>query len=442
MRTRKFQVANIHEGLEQIRREVGEDAVILDTRKLATGGAAKYEISVGVVTEPKSQEAPRPVVSAPRAIKTPADRPSPQPRAGGSLGSLERMLRQMSHRMETIESEVRSLRRTQSKAMEQKAAMPQPRGLEIPQDVRQGLYRMMQSQSVDNFGATISSIYGELKSRGIMEQHVEELIALAMSEDSGWEDRPALLEDGICEQIARQVRTEAPIWANPRRFRERVHVLVGPTGVGKTTTIAKIAAHLQYKAHERVGVICTDTFRVGGVYQLRAYAELLEIDFAVAANAKELRDAQKALSDCDVILIDTVGHNPWDVSEKKGLTSREIRDVLAESNPKFHVCLSAVTDPRALSGIVETYMPLEPASLIFTKCDEAQGLGCLYSVASDSGLPISHICFGQRVPDTILGPTSEQITEWIVRGHGSLLRTMMAGTIDGKSRAQGRIQRG
>jgi flagellar biosynthesis protein FlhF len=170
---------------------------------------------------------------------------------------------------------------------------------------------------------------------------------------------------------------------------------VGPTGVGKTTTVAKLAASMKLVHRLRPGLITVDTYRIAAVEQLRTYAEIINLPLAVAKAPSEMQSAIEELGDVDLILIDTAGRSPRDE-----VKIRELEAFLAEVAPdEVHLVLSAVAGGRSLRAAVERFASVQADRLILTKLDEADGLGGILAVIGQANLPVSYLTTGQAVPD-------------------------------------------
>lgn len=177
----------------------------------------------------------------------------------------------------------------------------------------------------------------------------------------------------------------------------RVVALVGPTGVGKTTTIAKLAANYRLKEGYRVGLITVDTYRIAAVEQLRTYAEIIDLPMEVVSTPREMRDAVAKMRDFDLVLMDTAGRSPRDE-----VRIRELRTMLAEAEPnEVHLVLSAASSARSLVAAAEKFIPVGVTAAIITKIDEATALGNVLSLTRRCNLPFSYLTDGQNVPDDI-----------------------------------------
>jgi flagellar biosynthesis protein FlhF len=179
--------------------------------------------------------------------------------------------------------------------------------------------------------------------------------------------------------------------------RRLVAALVGPTGVGKTTTIAKLAAHYHLREQCRVGLITVDTYRVAAVEQLKTYAEIMDLPLEVVATPREMRAAVDRLVDTDLVLIDTAGRSPRDA-----VRLAELRSLLAESRAdQVQLVLSAVAAPDSIDVAAGAFSTVGAAALILTKLDEAVSLDWLPGVLRRHRLPLSYTTSGQNVPDDI-----------------------------------------
>jgi signal recognition particle GTPase len=175
----------------------------------------------------------------------------------------------------------------------------------------------------------------------------------------------------------------------------RVVALVGPTGVGKTTTIAKLAAYAKLRRGQRVAMITADTYRIAAVEQLRTYAEILGVPLRVALSPADVHDAMAQLSDADLILIDTAGRSPTDSARLD-----ELRAVLAAARPdRTHLVMAATAGAPVLRRITDRFALLSPNACILTKLDESPTIGQAVATARAASLPISFVTTGQEVPD-------------------------------------------
>ena len=200
----------------------------------------------------------------------------------------------------------------------------------------------------------------------------------------------------VMETILKQYLGEAaPI--RLKRFKRTVVLLVGPTGVGKTTTLAKLAAIYAINHHAKVGVVTTDTYRIGAVEQLKTYSEILQTPLSVAYSADDVPDCLREHEDKDIVFIDTAGRSPSGADLESDLTEL-IRKSEAD---EVHLALSATTGFTGMLHIVNTFHFLREYKILFTKLDETPTWGSLLNARFLTDRPISYTALGQGVPDDI-----------------------------------------
>lgn len=190
----------------------------------------------------------------------------------------------------------------------------------------------------------------------------------------------------------------------------RIQVLVGPTGVGKTTTIAKLAGLNTLYKNKKIGLITLDTYRIGAVEQLKTYAEILGIKFGVVITSKDIPEVLSTMDDCDIIFIDTTGR-----SSKNIMQVSEIRKFVEDFKPDWvHLVLSMTTKEVDIKNIVESYKQVGYNSLILTKADETSTCGSILTALYYGNVPISYISTGQNVPQDIEAAEAERLAELIM----------------------------
>lgn len=190
----------------------------------------------------------------------------------------------------------------------------------------------------------------------------------------------------------------------------KVQVLVGPTGVGKTTTIAKLASMYTLYKNKKVGLITIDTYRIGAVEQLKSYAEILGVPFGVVLSVADIPEVLSKMENCDVIFIDTTGRN-----SKNLVHVAETKKFVEEFNPdKIHLVLSMTTKQKDLKKIIENYRITNYNSIILTKLDETEAYGSALASLYYSNVPVSYLTNGQDVPADIEEAQSEKLLKLIM----------------------------
>lgn len=190
----------------------------------------------------------------------------------------------------------------------------------------------------------------------------------------------------------------------------RAIILVGPTGAGKTTTIAKLAARAALIEHRRVKLVTLDNFRIGGVDQIRTYADLIGVPLEVLDHPDEL--ARALDDDYELTLIDTAGRSPRDPGPLD-----ELATAVRTSSLETHLVAPAATTLDALDQLARRYRALAPARLLVTKLDEVEQATDLARMSARSGLPITWITTGQAVPEDLEEPTAARVLDLATRRH-------------------------
>ncbi len=418
----------MRDALDLVRRELGGDAIILSTRQVklrrrfpwqrtrheaevvagmaeqtvplrhtaerfgrdgsreqaasASGLDAGLDLSVHIAPDRAAFEPAIPTAAHP----TEAPNPSPS----GGPDNVSAVDGGLSQRLETIESLI-----TQLKSNSRRGGRA-----EVPDELFH-LYAELIDAEVD-----------DQEARNL----VVELRQQCSSEDLKDPHRVSTLLAGLVEQ---QVPCCGPIAVTPGR--RTVVALVGPTGVGKTTTIAKLAANFKLRDGVKVGLVTVDTYRVAAVEQLRTYAEIIDLPMHVVTSPREMRRALEELAGMDLVLIDTAGRSPRDE-----LKIQELKSFLAEADvDQVHLVLSLVASARGLEKTAEKFRTVGVTSLLLTKLDEAPGIGAVLSAAKRIQLPISYFTTGQDVPDEIEAASAARAARLIL-GQEDLFRRRSA----------------
>ncbi len=195
--------------------------------------------------------------------------------------------------------------------------------------------------------------------------------------------------------IERQIPCRHAI--TPVTGRRQIAMMVGPTGVGKTTTLAKLAGRFGLQQDCRLGLITVDTYRVAAVEQLRTYAEIIDLPMRIVTSSAEMQDALDAFADCDLVLSDTAGRSPHDDRRLA-----ELKELIAVAKPDHvYLVLSLASGASSLRAAADRFAAVSPTAVVFTKLDETAGCGGLLSASREIGLPISYFATGQEVPRDI-----------------------------------------
>lgn len=236
----------------------------------------------------------------------------------------------------------------------------------------------------------------------MMENEVNETYANQIFEEMEKSIKPNMPFDQALANIYQKMilKFGKPESITPAKEGPKVVFFIGPTGVGKTTTIAKIASKFSVEGKKKVALLTADTYRIAAAEQLRTYADILEVPFRVIYTVEELENALKDLKEFDYIFIDTAGHSHKNETQKANM-SEFIHSVDDKVEKEAYLVLSATTKYRDLLSIADCYSDMTEYKLIFTKLDETVTLGNLLNLKLYTGAPLSYVTCGQNVPDDI-----------------------------------------
>ncbi|MDE6886518.1 MAG: flagellar biosynthesis protein FlhF [Helicobacteraceae bacterium] len=265
-------------------------------------------------------------------------------------------------------------------------------------------------QNTNNIPHEFAEIYRICKSSGMKNEHLDEimqlsqnLMPLSMRENSNTIKR-------YFREVLRKMIVCRP--ENIDMKRKRIVMLVGPTGVGKTTTIAKLATHHSIHNKYKVGLITLDEYRIGAYEQLAFYAKKLKISINKVSDTAEFSRALEDLKYCDYILIDTIGSSQHD-KQKLDILKRYVS---ADYNIDVNLMLCATTKYEDLRDIYNSFGILNIDTLIFSKLDESKGFGNIFSLIYDTKKPVSYFTIGQEVPEDILVAKNDYLADCIING--------------------------
>lgn len=370
---RTFRAPDTRSALAMVKAALGAEAVILATREVDNGMFRAKEIEVTAAlpqapAQPKTLPAraylpPQPLTAPPE----PARLAPPRPENAEELQSLRSSMEEMRSELRRMGSQVR---------MERELHLPPP----------------------------AAELLTLLLQRGVEDALAEECVRQAVQQSANLS--PSSLLAALRTALAERVSAgRAPWEAEGRR---RVIALVGPTGVGKTTSVAKIAARALMESKQKVALITVDTYRIGASEQLTRYGEIMNVPTFVARDRQELTRAIERCASADLILVDSAGRS---MSEAVARQAEMLRSVEGIS---LCLTMSACTGPREMAAAAERYRALAPERLLVTKVDEAVGPGSLLSASVRIGQPIVAVSDGQRVPEDIHALSGPDLVELVL----------------------------
>ena len=405
MTERTYHADTMANVLGDVKQDLGRDAVILNTRSYRKGGF------MGLVGGKPMWE-----ITACAAADLPANEEQ-----GKYISEtpLERTEKTLQHKPKVRTRPV--LQSHAADALEQLASSsPSGGGANAHlagevADLKQMVTTLIEQGDLTGSPSTgaLGELYTNLLSQDVDVAIAKELIASLQMDLTGTQLRDeSLVRQELCNRIAARIETVDPAEQVGKNSRQcTVIALIGPTGVGKTTTIAKLAANFKLRQGLRVGMITIDTYRVAAVDQLQTYAEIVEVPLRTVLTPPELRQAVYALRGVDVVLIDTTGRSQNDL-----LRLSQLRSFLdAADADEIHVVVSAASNPRCIRGILERFAPLGANRLLVTKMDEAATCGALLDMASLGVGPLAYVTSGQEVPDDIAPACAEKLA-WKIIG--------------------------
>jgi flagellar biosynthesis protein FlhF len=369
MQLKTYRAKTIHEALALVRRDLGPDAAVLGTREVrGTGGMFAWLRGDRLIEVTASAEVTVPSrLPARRAPAVEITRPRFAAIDGIDLGA-------------PATASVATAANGSSSAL--KTLLP----------VREAEPRRAAQNVTPAPAWLLESLIDVETPEDLARELVERAMRSLAASDAG--DSKAA-RTHLLAAIGREIEVAGPIVSVPRQ--RRLVALVGPTGVGKTTTTAKLAAHFRLREQRRVGLITVDTYRIAAVDQLRTYADIIDLPMEVASTPHEMEQAIGRLADLDLILMDTAGRSPRDEVQ-----IQELKSLLDEAQPdEVHLVLSCGSGTGAFASSIERFAAVGANRMILTKLDEAQGLGALLPLLRSSRLPLSYVTSGQNVPDDI-----------------------------------------
>ncbi|NLP34599.1 MAG: flagellar biosynthesis protein FlhF [Clostridiales bacterium] len=259
--------------------------------------------------------------------------------------------------------------------------------------------------------ACIQLIYNQLVSNEVDEIYANQI----MNEIDG-----SLTKDSSIDKILSSVYQKLVLKLGQPRIIEtgkkqpRFIFFIGPTGVGKTTTIAKIASKYKMQYNAKIAFLTADTYRIAAVEQLRTYANIMGIPMEVIYTEDDLVKAQKKYADYDLIFVDTAGRSHRNKEQRDDIES--LLNVISNESKETYLVLSATTKYKDLVKITETYSDITDYNLIFTKLDETGSVGNIFNIRMLTNAPLSYVTFGQDVPDDIELIDAQSIAKKLLRG--------------------------
>lgn len=260
--------------------------------------------------------------------------------------------------------------------------------------------------------ACVRLIYNQLVANEVDEKYANQVIA---------EIEPTLKKDASVDVILASMyqkiilKLGQPKGIEITEGKTKFVFFIGPTGVGKTTTIAKIASTIKVSKKGKVALLTSDTYRVAAVEQLRTYANILDIPLRVIYSETEMEEAREDFKDYDLVLIDTAGRSHKSKEQRDDIEN--MLNSIPKEDREIYLVLSATTKYNDLIKITETYSDITDYRLIFTKLDETNSIGNIYNIKMLTNADLSYATFGQSVPDDIEKVNAQKVARRLLGGN-------------------------
>lgn len=283
-------------------------------------------------------------------------------------------------------------------------------------DSVEGSEQQVEENPGENYPGELSSLFSELLDAGVERKYARDLVGRAQRtleadkldrRDAVEGELQSLIEDDL--DVADPLRTD--------RDETLLIPFVGPTGVGKTTTMAKLAAHFSVEESQSVSFITFDTYRLAAVEQLRCYADILQVPIEAVMSEEEFKETVEEFeAESDIIFIDTAGRSQFDhekISELEGMLD-DTREIVT------HLVVDATSRTEDLDSIFEGFEPIDYDRLVITKLDETRRHGTIYNVSRRSDQPIAYFTDGQDVPDDLRMMEPDELSDLLLSDQNSL----------------------
>jgi flagellar biosynthesis protein FlhF len=383
MKIKKYEVFEMREAMKLIKEELGPEATILSTKKVMKNNSfglfsrPMYEVTAAIDTDDRLSK--RPKQASTLAGKEPEKQSPPMQEELKDLDKITELINALGlNKFESLMKDIGDIKR---QIIEMKSTMKDNVIVDLSPNVRD-FYNLMVKNGVDDIIA-----YKFLKK-------IEKRTEMGLTKNQ--------IRNLITQLMSELIPVEKDYFSS---IKQKVLALVGPTGVGKTTTIAKIAANLSLKLNKSVALITVDNFRIGAVEQLKTYAEIVDIPLRVASTPSELERIIHECRDYEYVFVDSMGRSQFD--------DDQIGDLLKfmEVSPAIKVALvqSMSSNHAEMMDTYDRYAKLMPEYLIFTKLDETRYFGPLINLPIKKKTPIMLLSKGQNVPDDMEVPDGKKI---------------------------------
>ena len=404
---KKFQGNTETEAILLAKDELGKEAIVTNVKVIKPKGLARlfkkptYEITAALdETPPKTELSRRESIKAmfkdnPDIIldDSPEEKSAKEKEAVSSIEGAKQLEQRISNIATLLEKQIGSVKKEPSA------------------DTKDEKADIEESKEKDRNNACLQLIKEQLLANEVDEKYISQLITEiepTLKKDSSVEN----ILSGIYQKIVLKLGKTEVMGVTSKKA--RFVFFIGPTGVGKTTTIAKLASKLKLDMKLNVALMTADTYRIAAVDQLKTYAEILQVPLKVVYSDTELKDAYDEMKNFDIVLIDTAGRSHRDKQQREDI--EKLINAIPEEQRDIFLVLSVTTKYKDLIRITEAYSEIAKYRLIFTKLDETDTLGNIFNVKLLTGAPLSYATFGQKVPNDIARLDAQMIAKQLLGG--------------------------
>ena len=395
---KKFQANTETEAIMLAKEELGKDAIVMNIKTISPKGFYKLfrkplvEITAALDEYISNKnEKPKAIAAPPRATKFPdiiynenpvVSDPNPNMESSTGASAIEQKLNNL---QSLLERQMNEKQTPDNLVTKQKETNNNVSCIQL-------IYNQLVSNEVDEKYA--NQVIGEIENTLKKEASVDNILASIYQK--------IILKLGQAKGI--ELRSTGP----------KFIFFIGPTGVGKTTTIAKVASNFKVKDKAKIAFVTADTYRIAAVEQLRIYANILGIPMKVIYSEDEMKAVREEFSDYDMVFVDTAGRSHRNKEQRDDIET--LINTISEEEREIYLVLSATTKYRDLVKITEAYSDIANYNLIFTKLDETTCIGNIFNIRMLTNAPLSYATFGQNVPDDIGQIDAQSIAKQLLRG--------------------------
>lgn len=397
MKIRRYEARTEHEAIEKVKNDLGKDALVLNIKKISPKGIFKLfrRPSVEVMAALDEQFTKNHFKNEKKALehKNSDQNIGYDITAYSDVNVSKYMIDEQKKTIKSLETKLEHLEGLLTKVVEKVSTENQIQIIDNNDKTRK-------------YNSTILQLFYDSLIKNEVLPEIAEIILkdLDQTEDiqsNNINDLVGIVYNRIMQMLGKPIPIEVD------HSKTKIVFFIGPTGVGKTTTIAKITAHFALNMQKKVGLITADTYRIAAVEQLKTYAEILNVPVEVIYSPEELTGTLEKMKSRDIIFVDTAGR-----SHKNLQQFQELYHLISQIDEKeVFLVLSATTKYKDMVHIINKYSPISNYRIIFTKIDETTALGSILNIRYLTQKPLSYITFGQNVPDDIELMSPEKMTK-------------------------------